>query len=54
MGKSIDHLVTIVKGLIKKEIDIISLQDFLNISSAQGDLIFNMFASLIEFEKALI
>jgi len=54
MGGSLHHVVTIVNGLINKKIDIISLQDFLNTSSAQDRLIFNMFASLIEFVKNLI
>jgi DNA invertase Pin-like site-specific DNA recombinase len=40
--------------LINKNIDIISLQDPINTATAQGRLIFNIFASLAEFEKDLI
>lgn len=54
MGRSLHHLVTIVNELVSKNIDIISLQDPLNTTTAQGRLIFNMFASLAEFEKDLI
>lgn len=54
MGRSLHHLVTTVNDLVSKDIDIISLQDPLNTTSAQGRLIFNMFASLAEFEKDLI
>lgn len=54
MGRSLHHLVTIVNDLVSKNIDIISLQDPLNTTTAQGRLIFNMFASLAEFEKDLI
>jgi len=54
MGRSLHHLVTTVNNLVSKNIDIISLQDPLNTTSAQGRLMFNMFASLAEFEKDLI
>lgn len=54
MGRSLHHLVIIVNELVSKNIDIISLQDPLNTTTAQGRLIFNMFASLAEFEKDLI
>jgi len=54
MGRSLQHLIKIVNDLIDKNVDIISLQDPLNTTNAQGRLIFNMFASLAEFEKDLI
>lgn len=54
MGRSLHHLIKVVNDLIAKGIDIISIQDPLNTTSAQGRLIFNMFASLAEFEKDLI
>ncbi|WP_375326473.1 recombinase family protein [Candidatus Tisiphia endosymbiont of Nemotelus uliginosus] len=54
MGRSLQHLIKIVNDLIAKNVDIISLQDPLNTTNAQGRLIFNMFASLAEFEKDLI
>lgn len=54
MGRSLQHLIKIVNELVAKNIDIISLQDPLNTTNAQGRLMFNMFASLAEFEKDLI
>jgi DNA invertase Pin-like site-specific DNA recombinase len=54
MGRSLHHLIKVVNDLIAKGVDIISIQDPLNTTSAQGRLIFNMFASLAEFEKDLI
>ena len=54
MGRSLHHLIKIVNDSIAKGVDIISLQDPLNTTTAQGRLIFNMFASLAEFEKDLI
>jgi DNA invertase Pin-like site-specific DNA recombinase len=54
MGRSLHHLIKVVNDLIAKGVDIISLQDPLNTTTAQGRLIFNMFASLAEFEKDLI
>lgn len=54
IGRSLDHLIKIVNDLASKNIGIISLQDPLNTTNAQGRLIFNMFASLAEFEKDLI
>ena len=44
MGRSLQHLIKIVNDLIDKNVDIISLQDPLNTTNAQGRLIFNMFA----------
>jgi DNA invertase Pin-like site-specific DNA recombinase len=54
MGRSLHHLIKVVNDLIAKGVDIISIQDPLNTTSAQGRLMFYMFASLAEFEKDLI
>lgn len=54
MGRALHHLIETVNDLVSKNIDIISLQDPLNTTTAQGRLIFNIFASLAEFEKDLI
>ena len=54
MGRSLHHLIKVVNDLIAKGVDIISIQDPLNTTSAQGRLIFNMFASFAEFERELI
>lgn len=54
IGISLQHLIKTVNELISNNIDIISLKDPINIITAQGRLMFNIFASLAEFEKDLI
>ncbi len=54
MGRSLSHLISIVNELIKKNVSIISLNDPIDTSSIQGKFMFNIFASLAEFEKDLI
>jgi len=54
MGRSLQHLIKTVNELISNNIDIISLKDPINIITAQGRFMFNVFASLAEFEKDLI
>lgn len=54
MGRSLHHLIKIVNELNEKGISITSLQDPIDTTTAQGRLMFNMFASLAEFEKDLI
>ena len=54
IGRSLSHLISIVNELIKKNVSIISLNDPINTSSIQGKFMFNIFASLAEFEKDLI
>lgn len=54
MGRSLQHLTKIVNELIKRNVDVVSLNDPVDTTTAQGKLMFNMFASLAEFEKDLI
>jgi len=54
LGRSLQHLVKMFNDLINNGIDIISLQDPIDTSTAQGKLMFNIFSSLAEFEKDLI
>jgi DNA invertase Pin-like site-specific DNA recombinase len=54
MGRSLPHLIKTVNELISNNIDIISLNDPINVITAQGRFMFNVFASLAEFEKDLI
>lgn len=54
MGRSLHHLIKVVNDLMSRNIGIISLQDPIDTSTAPGRLIFNIFASLAEFEKDLI
>jgi DNA invertase Pin-like site-specific DNA recombinase len=43
-----------VGDLLKRKIGLLSLNDPINTTSAQGRLVFNLFASLAEFERELI
>lgn len=54
LGRSLKHLVETVSGLLQKEIGFQSLNDPIDTTTAQGRLIFNIFASLAEFERELI
>ena len=54
MGRSLKHLVELVGDLLKRKIGLLSLNDPINTTSAQGRLVFNLFASLAEFERELI
>lgn len=54
LGRSLSHLVQLVTALIKKGVGLKSLNDPVDTTTAQGRLVFNMFASLAEFERDLI
>ena len=54
LGRSLKHLVELVSTLIDKGVGLKSLQDPIDTTSAQGRLVFNIFASLAEFERDLI
>lgn len=54
LGRSLKHLVEIVGDLIEKGVGLKSLQDPIDTTTSQGRLIFNIFASLAEFERDLI
>ena len=54
LGRSLKHLVTLATELMDREVGLISLNDPVDTTSAQGRLIFNIFASLAEFERDLI
>ena len=54
MGRSLPHLVELVGDLVRREVGLLSLNDPIDTTSAQGRLVFNMFASLAEFERELI
>lgn len=51
LGRSLKDLVTLVTGFQGKGIHFVSLQDHLDTTTAQGRLMFNLFASLAEFER---
>ena len=54
LGRSLKHLVELVAELLEKGVGLQSLNDPIDTTTAQGRLIFNIFASLAEFEKDLI
>ncbi len=54
LGRSLAHLVELVGDLVKRKIGLVSLNDPIDTTSAQGRLVFNLFASLAEFERELI
>ena len=54
LGRSLKHLVELVQLLIQKNIGLCSLNDPIDTTTPQGRLIFNIFASLAEFERDLI
>lgn len=54
LGRSLKNLVELVTGFQEKQIQFVSLQDHLDTTTAQGRLMFNVFASLAEFEWDLI
>jgi DNA invertase Pin-like site-specific DNA recombinase len=54
MGRSLHHLIKVVNDLLNKNVGIISLNDPIDTTTIQGKLMFNIFASLAEFEKDLI
>ena len=54
LGRSLKDLVTLVTGFQEQGIHFVSLQDHLDTTTAQGRLMFNLFASLAEFERDLI
>ena len=55
LGRSLLHLVSVVSDLRKRNIGFRSLMDgSIDTTTASGELIFNIFASLAQFERQLI
>ncbi|PRB66806.1 recombinase family protein [Arthrobacter sp. MYb213] len=54
LGRSIRHLIDHMDALQERGIDFKSLQENIDTSSSGGRLVFNIFASLAEFERDLI
>ena len=54
LGRSLKDLVTLVSRFQQQGVHFVSLQDHLDTTTAQGRLMFNLFASLAEFERDII
>ena len=54
LGRSLRHLLKVVGDLQQMGVGLVSLTDAINTTSAQGRFVFNLFASLAEFERELI
>ena len=54
LGRSLKELFTLVNDFQSKGIGFRSLNDAIDTTTAQGRLVFNLFASLAEFERDLI
>ena len=54
LGRSLSHLLTIVNTLKEHQVAFRSLTENMDTTSASGELLFNVFASLAQYERALI
>lgn len=54
LGRSLRHLIELVEKLDADGVSLQSLNDPIDTTNAQGRLVFNLFASLAEFERELI
>ena len=54
LGRSLKHLVELVGELAAHSVGLQSLNDPIDTTHAQGRFVFNLFASLAEFERELI
>lgn len=54
LGRSLKHLVQLVDQLNQQQVGLVSLKDPIDTTTPQGKLIFNIFASLAEFERDII
>jgi DNA invertase Pin-like site-specific DNA recombinase len=54
LGRSLTHLLEIVTDLMTRQVGLKSLNDPIDTTTPQGRLIFNLFASLAEFEREVI
>lgn len=54
LGRNLAHLIHLTTKLTEKKVGLISLNDPIDTSTAQGRMVFGIFASLAEFERELI
>ena len=54
LGRSLSHLLSIIKDLRSRGIAFKSLTEQMDTTTAHGELLFNIFGSLAQYERALI
>jgi DNA invertase Pin-like site-specific DNA recombinase len=54
LGRSLKHLIELVNEILNKGVDLQSINDPIDTTTAQGRLSFNLFACLAEFERDII
>ena len=54
LGRSLPHLIELVTGFGEQGVDFASLSESIDTSTAQGELIFHLMASMAQFERRLI
>jgi DNA invertase Pin-like site-specific DNA recombinase len=54
LGRNLAHLIQLTTHLSEKKVGLISLNDPIDTTTPQGRLVFNLFASLAEFERDVI
>lgn len=54
LGRSLSELLETVKILRERQIDLLSLEEKIDTSSAAGELIFHVFGAIAHFERRLI
>ena len=54
LGRSLPHLVRIVAELRSRGVGLRSLSETIDTTTATGELVFHLFASLAQYERALI
>ncbi len=54
LGRSLRHLIEVVKGLEERQVALVSLTESIDTSTPGGRLVFHVFGALAEFERDLI
>ena len=54
LGRNLKHLVSVVEELKEREVGFVSIQDQHDTTTANGRLVFGIFASLSQFERDLV
>lgn len=54
LGRSLAHLISIIRSLKEKNIAFVSLTEGMDTTTASGELFFHIFGALAQFERSLI